>query len=190
MDQQVAGNGVTVGVLHPQDPHRVMGHPRHHDQAAAALAVAEMERAQDADRHRLESRRELAYLLGRMFMGALFLVSAGAKTLRFGDTLAALRGWGMDDAHLLLPLAIAVEVIGALFLLAGYKVRRVAVGLSVYLAIITFLVSFNLADSVNANSALSNLGFVAGLLMLAAHGAGRASVDAAVQRRNDRRFSA
>jgi uncharacterized membrane protein YphA (DoxX/SURF4 family) len=51
-------------------------------------------------------------------------------------------------------------------------------------------VSFDLANELNANSALSNLGFVAGLLMLAAHGAGTRSVDAAIERRNNLRFSA
>lgn len=167
-----------------------MGHSMHHDQVAAAMAVAEMERAQDAARLGRESLRELAYLLGRIFMGGLFLVSAGAKMFRFEDTSLALSESGMYDAHVLLPVAIAVEVIGAMFLLAGYQVRRIAVGLSVYLVGVTFLVSFDLSQSVNANSALSNLGFIAGLLMLAAHGAGHGSVDAAIDRRNDLRFSA
>jgi putative oxidoreductase len=182
MNQPAAGNGVTVGGAHlPPSPHRAMFHTMHHDRAAAAMAVAEMERAQEADHRGIESRRALAYLLGRIFMGALFLVSAGAKTFRFEDTVLALREAGMFDAHLLLPVAIAVEVIGGLLLLAGYKVRRIAVGLSVYLVGITLLVSFD--------SALSNLGFIAGLLMLAAHGAGHGSVDTAIERRDDRRFS-
>jgi putative oxidoreductase len=167
-----------------------MSRPIHHDEAAAAMAVAEAERGQDDARRALESRQGLAYLLGRIFMGALFLVTAGAKVLRFEDSVAALRDLGMYDSHLLLPVAIAVEAIGAVFLLAGYKVRRIAVGLSVYLVIVTFLVSFDLASEMNANSAVSNLGIMAGLLMLAAYGAGKGSVDAAIERRNDLRFSA
>jgi len=154
------------------------------------MALAEEERANEAARGALESRRELAYLAGRIFVGALFLLSAAAKTFRFDDTVEVLSDSGMYDAHRLLPLAIAVEVIGALCLAAGYRVRRVAVGLLVYLAGVTFLVSFDLSNSVNANSALSNLGFMGALLMLAAHGAGKASVDGAIERRNALRYGA
>ena len=160
----------------------------HHDKTAAAMALAEAERANEAARRALESRRELAYLVGRISVGALFLVSAAAKTFHFDDSAQVLRDSGMDDAYLLLPLAIAVEVIGALALAAGYKVRWVAVGLVVYLVGVTFLVSFDLSNSMNANSALSNLGFIGALSMLAAHGAGKASVDRAIERRSALRY--
>ena len=191
MNQQTAGNGVTVDGAHPPPGHhRAMSHAMHHDKAAADMALVEAERAQDAAGRVLESRRALAYFLGRIFMGALFLVTAVVKMFRFEDSVLALRESGMYDAHLLLPVAIAVEVIGAAFLLAGYKVRRIAVGLSAYLMIVTLVVGFDLANEMNANSALSNLGFIAALLMLAAGGAGKGSVDAALERRTALRFSA
>jgi hypothetical protein len=142
MDQQTAENGAAVNGAHPPSGHhRVMSYPMHHDKAAAEMALAEAERVQEATHRTLESRRALAYFLGRIFMGALFLVAAGAKTFRFEDSVLALVASGIYDAHLLLPVALAVEVIGAVFLLAGYKVRRIAVGLSAYLVIVTFLVS-------------------------------------------------
>lgn len=190
MDPQSAGAAMYPGVGRATPGHHPVAHSRHHDQAAAALALADAERAQDDARRLLESRRELAYLLGRLFVGALFLLTAIAKVLHFGDTVVALRETGMVDAHVLLPAAIAVEATGALFLLAGYKVRRVALGLVVYLVTVTFLISFDLTNSVNADSALSNLGFAGALLMLAAHGAGRGSADAALERRSAQRYEA
>lgn len=190
MNPQLGGNGIAWGGTHPVHGHHPVAHSIHHDQAAAAMALAEAERAEEATRRALESRRELAYLLGRLCLGALFLLSAAAKTVRFDDTVQALSESGMYDAHLLLPLAIAVEVIGAVALAAGYKVRWVAVGLTLYLVGITFLVSFDLSNALNANSALSNLGFIGALLMLAARGAGRASLDRAIERRNAVRYGA
>ncbi len=62
MHQQTAEKGATVHGAHPPpNHHRPVSHLMHHDQAAAAMALADMERGQDADRRELESRRALAY---------------------------------------------------------------------------------------------------------------------------------
>ena len=161
----------------------------HHDRDTAARALAEAQRALEAGKHRAQFHQSLAYLAGRLLLSTLFFVSAVAKMVRFDQTVAALREAGMDDAGILLPFAIAVEVVGAAFLASGYKVRRIAVGLMVYLAGVTLLIAANLSESLNANSAIANVGFIGALLMIAAHGAGKYSLDEWLRRRAARRFN-
>lgn len=154
----------------------------HHDPTSAQLAVAtyeaDLRRAHDQQQH----RQLQLYAIGRMFLSALFIASAAAKLADYRGTLQALEN-SLADASWLLPIALAIELIGGLFLFAGYRARAVSVALLAYLGTVTLLMHHDLTQPLNRSFALANMAFAGALLMVAAHGAGSISVDRWLQRR-------
>ena len=76
-------------------------------------------------------------LIGRLFISALFLMSAYNKIYSIDGTMSWMEGFGLPG-FLLYP-TIALEVILPLFIIIGYQ-ARVSAGL---LAIFCFATAFN-----------------------------------------------
>ncbi len=111
-----------------------------------------------------------------MFVATLFIASAIAKMLTYSATLASLRDT-LAEPRLLLPIGIAIELVGGVMLLTGLRARRVALGLIAYLAAVTLLMLSDFSNPLIRSFALSNLAFAGALLMVVAHGAGPVSID-------------
>jgi putative oxidoreductase len=117
-------------------------------------------------------------LVGRILMSAIFLASGAGKLAAPAGTLAMIRTAGLPLPEVSYAAATAVELLGGLLLIAGYRARLVALalaGFSVATAL-TFHTAF--ADPNQLIHFLKNLALAGGLLQVAAFGAGPLSLDA------------
>ncbi|WP_322618998.1 DoxX family protein [Arenimonas daejeonensis] len=83
----------------------------------------------------------------------------------------------------LLPLVIFAEIVGGLALAAGLFTRWAALGLAVFSVASAFLFHFQLADQMQFINFFKNIAIAGGFLVLAAHGAGKFSVDGLIAAR-------
>ena len=123
-------------------------------------------------------------LLGRVLMSLIFIVAGVQKIPAF----SMMKGY-IAMAHLPLPsvalsIAIAIEVLGGLAILAGFWTKFTA--WVVFLYLIPTTLFFHLLPALNGMDKMNNimnveknLAIMGGLLILAVHGAGRYSFDAA-----------
>jgi len=122
-------------------------------------------------------------LVGRILISVIFLLSGIMKLANFSGSVAFAASKGLPLANVMLAGALAVEILGALCLIAGFQTRIAALIMFLYL-IPTTLIFQNfwvLQGAMRGDMQihfLKNLAIMGGLLMVAAYGPGRLSVDA------------
>ena len=79
---------------------------------------------------------------------------------------------------ILLPAVIALEIIGGLAIVVGWKTRIFAFLLAGYSLLAAVLFHTDFADAQQYYSFMKNLGMAGGFLFLVANGAGSISLDA------------
>lgn len=67
--------------------------------------------------------KDLALLVGRICIGALFIWAAFEKLIHWSATVAHVKQREVPYASLALPLAIAIQIFGGLSLFLGYQIR-------------------------------------------------------------------
>jgi putative oxidoreductase len=123
-------------------------------------------------------------LLGRIGLALIFVVSGWSKVGGYAATQGYMDAMGVPSS--LLPIVIAAELLGGLAILFGFATRWAALGLAVFALITGFLVHGAAGDQNQAIHLMKNIAIAGGFLVLAAHGAGRFSVDHALQVRRAR----
>ena len=121
-------------------------------------------------------------LLGRILLALLFLVAGVRKLMAVSGSTAYLAKLGFPMPEVMVWVAIVVEIGGALLLILGWQARKAAWLLTLFTLIATFAAhrfwEFEAAQYANQmNHFLKNLSVVGGLLLIAAFGAGGASLD-------------
>lgn len=119
-------------------------------------------------------------LVARVLLAVIFLYSGWTKVIAPGRAAAAVAGHGLPYASAGAWVAAAAEILGGLALVLGLKTRLAAVGLLVYLLVVSYVFHWHPAlrgDQAQIIQLLKNAGLVGGMLLLAAHGPGSASVD-------------
>ena len=111
----------------------------------------------------------------RILLAQLFLVAGLQKIPNYAGTQGYMEAMGVPGA--LLPLVIALEIGGALALLAGFQIRLAAWALALFTIASAFLFHANFADQIQSIMFLKNWAIAGGLLMIAAHGAPAWSLD-------------
>ena len=126
-------------------------------------------------------------LTGRLLLALLFLPAGLMKIGGFAGTVGYIASKGLPMPALGAVIAIVVEVLGGLALLAGFGTRVAALVLAVFT--VAASVIFHAYWAVPADAQMvqqlmffKNIAVVGGLLVLAAHGAGGWSLDAKRQR--------
>ena len=118
----------------------------------------------------------LSTLAGRFGLSLIFILSGFAKLgAGYAGTQGYMEAMGVPGA--VLPLVIAAEIGGGLAVLAGGLTRWAALGLAVFSVASAFLFHFDLGDQGQFINFMKNLAIAGGFLVLAAHGAGKFSVD-------------
>jgi putative oxidoreductase len=120
--------------------------------------------------------RDIVELLARILLSILFFVSGIGKITGYASTVAYMTAAGVPGA--LLPLAILTELLVPLALVLGWHSRVAAVLLAGYSILAAWLFHMNFGDPVQAVMFLKNVSIAGGLLLVAANGAGRCSLDA------------
>jgi putative oxidoreductase len=121
-------------------------------------------------------------LVGRLLMAAIFLVAGIRKIMIWGGQVAYFTKLGFPAPEVFTVIAIAIELGGALLLIAGWRTRWVAWLMVLFVAIATAMAhrfwEFEAAQMANQmNHFLKNLAIIGGLMFVAAFGPGPASVD-------------
>jgi putative oxidoreductase len=113
-------------------------------------------------------------LVGRLFVAIIFLASAFGKITNFDGTLQFMESHGMPAASFFCVAAIAVEALGAIALILGYKTRWGAAALAGFVLAATWV--FHTAPDQRIQL-LKNLAILGGLLNLIARGPGGISLE-------------
>ena len=121
-------------------------------------------------------------LVARVLLASLFIVAGYDKIAGFGGIAGAIASKGLPMAQILAGATIALEVLGGLLLVIGFKARWVAIAFAAFTLVATFLFHAYWAlpeaqQFVQKLMFLKNLAIVGGLLMIVAYGPGRWSVD-------------
>ena len=118
---------------------------------------------------------DLGVLLGRVALAAIFILSGWGKVGGYAATQGYMEAMGVAGA--LLPLVIAAELLGGIAVLTGTLTRWAALGLAVFALLSGILFHGDVADQNQFIHLMKNVAIAGGFLVLAAHGAGRFSVD-------------
>lgn len=114
-------------------------------------------------------------LLGRIGLSLIFIISGWGKIAGYAATQQYMESAGLPGA--LLPLVIALELGGGLAILTGAFTRWIAVALAVFSLASAAVFHANFGDAAQATNFWKNAAMAGGFLMLAAHGAGKFSLD-------------
>ena len=113
--------------------------------------------------------------LGRIFISALFLISAYNKILNIDGSILWMEGFGVPG-FLLYP-AIALEIILPVFVIVGYNARISAGILSLFCFITAFLFHFDFSEQEEIISFFKNIGLTGGFLFIVVNGVKGWSID-------------
>lgn len=116
-----------------------------------------------------------AELAGRILLATLFLLAGLQKIGGYDATAGYMAAMGVPGA--LLPVVIALEVLGALAIIAGWQTRITAFLLAGFSVVSALLFHANFADQVQSVMFLKNLAIAGAFLLLVANGAGPLSLD-------------
>jgi putative oxidoreductase len=114
-------------------------------------------------------------LVARCLMAGLFLWAGIGQASGADQTVVLMAHGGMIGD--LVPVAIAVEVGGALLLIVGYKARFICLALAGFCVATALLFHANFADRMQMVHFLKNAAIAGGLLALYVAGPGRLSFD-------------
>ncbi|ARV18531.1 COG2259 Predicted membrane protein [Comamonadaceae bacterium] len=122
-------------------------------------------------------------LAGRVLLAALFLPAGISKLTGFEGTVGYIASVGLPLPAVGAVLALLVEIVGSVALIAGFGTRIAALVLALFTLVASFF--FHAFWAVPADQAFmvqllffKNVAVVGGLLALAANGAGGWSLDA------------
>jgi len=116
-------------------------------------------------------------LLGRILLAVIFVFSGFGKLTDIGGTAGYFGSVGLPVPTLTAWVVGLVELLGGIAVLVGFKTRIAALVLAVFTLGATLVAHTNVSDQVQLLMALKNLAIIGGFLALAAHGAGKISID-------------
>jgi len=117
-------------------------------------------------------------LLGRILIGAPFILSGLGKLAAYTATVGFIGSVGLPLPQLGWVIAITVELGGGTLLLLGYRARFIASVLAAFALATAIFFHHNFADQNQMIHFLKNIMILGGLLQIVYFGAGPLSVDA------------
>ena len=114
-------------------------------------------------------------LIGRIFISALFLISAFNKIFNLEGSMGWMEGFGVPG-FLIFP-AIAVEIILPMLVIVGYQARIASGILAIFCLVTAFLFHFDFSNQSQMVSFLKNIGLAGGFIFIVANGTKDWAVD-------------
>ena len=114
-------------------------------------------------------------LLGRVFLGHIFLLAGINKISGYEGTAGYMETMGVPG--MLLPLVITLEIAGGLALIVGFRTRLAAAALAGFTVVAAVLFHADFGDQMQMILFMKNWSIVGGLLLAYVHGAGEISLD-------------
>ncbi len=122
--------------------------------------------------------KALVQLLARFCIAFIFLMNGLGKITNPSGTKQYMEQYGLPFTLLFLIGAIAVELLGGLSVLTGYKAKWGAFVLFLFLIPTTLIFHTEFSDQTQVIMFMKNLAIMGGLLLLVSHGPGKISLDA------------
>lgn len=122
-----------------------------------------------------ETTNNLFNLFGRLLLAALFLPAGLQKLSGYAGTQGYMEAMGVPGV--MLPLVILLEVGGGLALIAGFKVRWIALTLAGFCAVSALIFHYQPQDQMQMILFMKNIALAGSFLILASVGAGKFSLD-------------
>jgi putative oxidoreductase len=130
----------------------------------------------------MKNQSDALALVGRILLGLIFVLSGFQKLMGFSGLAPTLAAKGLPMPEVLAVITVAIELGAGLLLVVGWKARWAAFLL--FLFIIPVSLTFHnfwtmegAAAAMNKIQFLKNVSIMGGMLVLAAFGPGRYSVD-------------
>jgi putative oxidoreductase len=123
----------------------------------------------------MKTFQDLAAPLGRVLLALMFVLAGVSKISGYSGMQGFMESMGVPGA--LLPLVIAVELLGGLALILGWHSRLAAFLLAGFTILATVIFHADLGDQTQYLMFMKNLSVTGGLLMIVSHGAGPFSLD-------------
>ena len=117
----------------------------------------------------------IADLIGRILISALFLLNGIFKISNYDGTIGWMESFGMPGI-LLIP-AIILEIAGPVLIIIGYKTKLAAGLLSLFCISTAVIFHINFEDQMQFTSFLKNIALAGGFLILFVNGAKGFSLD-------------
>jgi putative oxidoreductase len=123
----------------------------------------------------MNTLQSLAAPLGRILLSLIFVQSGISKITNYAGMQGYMESAGVPGA--LLPLVIAVELLGGLAVILGWHARLAAFLLAGFSLLAGLLFHANFADQMQMILFMKNVALAGGFLMIVSHGAGPFSID-------------
>ena len=123
----------------------------------------------------MNTLQSLAAPIGRILLSLIFVQAGVNKIVNYAGTQGYMESAGVPGA--LLPLVIAVELLGGLAVILGWHARLASFLLAGFSLLSGLLFHANFADPVQTILFMKNVALAGGFLMIVSHGAGPFSVD-------------
>ena len=117
----------------------------------------------------------IADLVGRILISALFLLNGIFKINNYDGTIGWMESFGMPGI-LLIP-AIILEIVGPVLIIIGYKTKLAAGLLSLFCIATAFIFHNDFTNQMQFTSFLKNIALAGGFLILFVNGAKGFSLD-------------
>ncbi|WP_455210286.1 DoxX family protein [Kaarinaea lacus] len=118
---------------------------------------------------------KISHVVARVFLGHIFVLAGISKIGAYAGTQGYMNAMGVPGE--LLPLVIALEVIGGLAIIAGWQTKWAAMALAGFSVVAAAIFHNNFADQMQMILFMKNIAIAGGFLLLAVHGAGAYSLD-------------
>jgi len=126
----------------------------------------------------MEKSNRYLPLLGRVLIGAPFILSGLGKLAAHDATVGNISSVGLAFPQLAWLIAMTVEMGGGALLLVGYRARLVALVVALFTLATAIFFHRNFADQNQMIHFLKNIMITGGLLQIVYFGAGPMSIDA------------
>lgn len=123
----------------------------------------------------MDNLQALSAPIGRLLLSMIFIFSGFTKITGYAATQGYMEAMGVPG--MLLPLVIAVELLGGIAILLGFKARLVAIVMAGFSVVSALLFHQFWIDESQMNPFMKNIAMAGGFLMIFAHGAGAYSID-------------
>ena len=123
----------------------------------------------------MQTIQNLAAPIGRVLLALMFLVAGLNKISGYAGMQGYMESMGVPGV--MLPLVIALEIVGGLALMLGWHTRLTAFLLAGFTLLATAIFHSNLGDQTQMLFFMKNLSITGGLLLVVSHGAGPYSID-------------
>ena len=114
-------------------------------------------------------------LIGRIFISALFLISAFNKIFNLEGSPSWMEGFGLPG-FLIYP-AIVIEIVLPVLVIVGYQARISAGILASFCLLTAFIFHFDFSNQMQLMSFLKNVGLAGGFLFIVVNGTKDWAVD-------------